>query len=59
TCSDLLASFPPKNIRLTKLVDEIFERPKLETDDNFMQNTQTKKFWHELILRCVPSCFTL
>ncbi|KIJ40473.1 hypothetical protein M422DRAFT_256729 [Sphaerobolus stellatus SS14] len=33
------------------LDDELFERPKLKTDDNFMQNTQGKKFWRELILR--------
>ncbi|KIJ51669.1 hypothetical protein M422DRAFT_243990 [Sphaerobolus stellatus SS14] len=44
TCSNLLASFPPKNICLTKLYDENFlTTPKA--------NTQGKKFWHELILR--------
>ncbi|KIJ40459.1 hypothetical protein M422DRAFT_32278 [Sphaerobolus stellatus SS14] len=57
--SSCLFSAQEYHNRLTKLDDKIFERPKLKTDDNFMQNTQAKKFWHELILRRVPSCFAL
>ncbi|KIJ40404.1 hypothetical protein M422DRAFT_32259 [Sphaerobolus stellatus SS14] len=62
---NLLASVEPKDLRLTKLDDEIFEHlkaafPELvqepydqlkKIDENFMKNESGKKRWHEFILQ--------